>query len=311
MAMSFSQTLMKLWKFSTYLQKTCYVLLIFVIIIVISNWLKNEREGFNEISSKDFTVHKDINVFDDFYVDVYDDLMLKTGRNDFEIGEITQIEPPKEKGKLLDVGSGTGHHVALFSKSGYNAIGLDNSKAMVKKAKDNYPDNEFIHGDVLNTMLFSSGSFSHITCLYFTIYYIKDKNKFFRNCFQWLNPGGFLVIHLVDREKFDPIIPAANPFPIFSPQKYADERITTSDVKFDKFDYKCKFDLHGDIATMNETFKYKENDNIRQNEHTLYMNSQKSILSMAKTEGFILHSKIDMMNCQNENNFLYVLKKPH
>ena len=44
-------------------------------------------------------------------------------------------------------------------------------------------------------------------------------------------------------------------------------------------------------------------------EHVLYMNTQKEILSIAKNIGFILHSKIDMVKCHNENQYLYVLKK--
>lgn len=303
-------SLMKLWKNSTLLQKSFYVMLILIIIVILTKWLSNEKEGFKDISNKEFIIHKDINVFDKFYVSVYDDLMHRTGRNDFEIGEITQVQPSKDEGKLLDVGSGTGHHVAAFSKKGFIATGVDMSQAMVDKAKENYPDNDFIKGDVMDSMLFNPSSFTHITCLYFTIYYMKDKNRFFNNTYEWLKPGGFLIIHLVDREKFDPIIPAANPFTILSPQNYADKRITTSVVKFDDFDYKCKFDLVGDVATINETFKNKNNENIRQNEHTLYMNSQKNILSMAKSAGFILHSKIDMIECQHDNNYLYILKKP-
>jgi hypothetical protein len=38
-------------------------------------------------------------------------------------------------------------------------------------------------------------------------------------------PGGTLIVHIVDREKFDPMLPAANPLYIVSPQKYAKERI--------------------------------------------------------------------------------------
>ena len=124
-------------------------------------------------------------------------------------------------------------------------------------------------------------------------------------------PGGFLILHLVDRENFDPIIPAAKPIYIVSPQKYTDKRITNSVVKFDKFDYKCNFDLNGDVATINETFKDKENESVRQNEHKLYMESQKTILSMAKEAGFILHSKVDMIKCQYDSQYLYILQKPN
>ena len=40
------------------------------------------------------------------------------------------------------------------------------------------------------------------------------------------------------------------------------------------------------------------------------METQKEILSMAKDAGFILNEKIDMMKCQYENQFIYILQKP-
>ena len=304
-------SLLKIWNHSTFLQKVCYVLLIVVALMIISRWLRITKEGFKDTSNKEFVINKNQDVFDDFYVSVYDDLMHNVGKNNFEIGEITEIEAITDKNTLLDVGSGTGHHVAAFSQKGIKATGVDISQAMVNKAKENYPQGDFKQGDVMNTMLFTPNSFSHITCLYFTIYYLEDKRRFFKNCIDWLMPGGFLILHLVDRENFDPIIPAAKPIYIVSPQKYADKRITNSVVKFDKFDYKCNFDLNGDVATINETFKDKENESVRQNEHKLYMESQKTILSMAKEAGFILHSKVDMIKCQYDSQYLYILQKPN
>lgn len=304
-------SLLKIWNHSTFLQKVCYVLLIVVALMILSRWLRITKEGFKDTSNKEFVINKNQDVFDDFYVSVYDDLMHNVGKNNFEIGEITEIEAITDKNTLLDVGSGTGHHVAAFSQKGIKATGVDISQAMVNKAKENYPQGDFKQGDVMNTMLFTPNSFSHITCLYFTIYYLEDKRRFFKNCIDWLMPGGFLILHLVDRENFDPIIPAAKPIYIVSPQKYADKRITNSVVKFDKFDYKCNFDLNGDVATINETFKDKENESVRQNEHKLYMESQKTILSMAKEAGFILHSKVDMIKCQYDSQYLYILQKPN
>lgn len=306
--MNYFNSIQKIWKKLTILEKIFYILLILITIIILSKLLKKNVEGFEDPSNTEFITHKDNNIFDKFYVSIYDDLMLRTGKNDFEIGEITQTQLSRES-KLLDIGSGTGHHVASFSKAGVDATGVDISQDMVNKAKNNYPENNFIQGDVLNTMLFTPETFTHITCLYFTIYYIKDKELFLKNCIDWLKPGGYIIIHLVDRNNFDPIIPTANPFPIFSPQKYSEKRITTSEVKFDKFDYKCNFNLVGDVANMDETFKYKDKNKIRKNENVLYMNTQKEILSIAKNIGFILHSKIDMVKCHNENQYLYVLKK--
>lgn len=310
MTISIQQT-QKIWNHSTLLQKVCYVLLIVIVLIIIAKWLRITKEGFKDTSKKEFVIHTDKDIYDDFYVSVYDDLMHNVGKNNFEIGEITQVEPEPDNSTLLDIGSGTGHHVAAFAQKGIKATGVDISQAMVKKAKENYPEGDFRQGDVMDTLLFTPSSYSHITCLYFTIYYIEDKKRFFSNCMEWLLPGGFLILHLVDRENFDPIVPAAKPIYLVSPQKYADKRITNSVVKFDKFDYKCNYEFNGDVAKMVETFKDKENENVRQNEHKLFMEPQKTILSMAKNTGFMLHSKVDMVKCQYTSQYLYILQKPN
>ena len=71
-----------------------------------------------------------------------------------------------------------------------------------------------------------------------TIYYIKDKKALFKNCFNWLMPGGYLSLHLVNRDKFNPILRSANPLMMVSPQKYAKTRITESIIQFNDFHYK-------------------------------------------------------------------------
>ena len=167
--------------------------------------------------------------------------------------------------------------------------------------------------DALKPMAFSPNSFTHITCLYFTIYYIENKHAFFQNCFNWVIPGGHLVLHLVDKENFDPIIPAGDPFNLVSPQKYTKNRITSTVVKFDQFDYKSNFELipNNTTAIMSETFKDKKNGAIRKYEHNFYMPSQKKILSTAKDVGFVLSSKIDMIKSQYSYQYIYILQKPN
>ena len=41
--------------------------------------------------------------------------------------------------RVLDIGSGHGHHVKEFSKKGVKVKGIDKSQAMVKRAKKTYP----------------------------------------------------------------------------------------------------------------------------------------------------------------------------
>ena len=182
---------------------------------------------------------------------------------------------------------------------------------MIKKAHENFPNSNFQVGDALDNSLFKMNSLTHVLCLYFTIYYFKDKRHFFDNVMDWLMPGGFLIVHLVDRETFDPILPPGNPLYIVSPQKYAKERITKTKVTFDDFVYNANFDLDekNNIATFGEKFKFKDG-RTRKQEQKLYMEDTSTIVNTAQECGFILHGKIDMVKCAYENQYLYIFIKP-
>ena len=296
--------------------KITIVMAIFLVMIVLINANKSIKEGF--VFQQKYVEKKGDAVFDDFYVSIYDDLVYSELKNEFELGEIVNKTSPTSSSKFLDIGSGTGHHVKALKNRGFDVIGIDKSDAMIKASKENFPDINVRVGDAMNAMEFQPGEFTHITCLYFTIYYIKDKATFFANCINWLKPGGYLILHLVDKETFDPVVPAANPFIVYSPQYYSKDRIKTSNVVFNNFSYKGQFDPRGadmgifpnDFVIYREIFKDSSNGNVRENTHQLYMESQKNILSKARNAGFIENAQIDMAGCQYENQYLFILQKP-
>lgn len=307
-------------KFINKLKKISYLEIVFIILLIaliIVFLFKPNREGFIE-EKKEFIRKTGNDVFDDFYIDIYDDLLYNNNKNLFEIARV--VDNNYDNAEILDIGSGTGHHVNLLNNDNNTVIGIDNSPAMINIAKQNYPDLDFRLANALDSMQFPANSFTHITCFYFTIYYIKDKKQFLENCFKWLKPHGELILHLVNINKFDPIIPVANPFVVVSPQSYVDDRITESKVTFNNFNYKSDFqldktvDIHSFInkpnAIFKETFKFNNGKKARINEHNLYMSSQQYILSLAREIGFILKSQVEMDSIQYENNYLYTLVKP-
>lgn len=304
---------------TTLLHKILYFLAFLICMSLIFNYGRQRVEGFEQPKTNEFKTTSDVSeIYDDFYATIYDDLVFNKNKNDYEIGKWLENTRPDNQSVVLDIGSGTGHHVSSLKAHGYKAIGIDVSPSMIKKAKETYPDLNFKLADVLDRNIFQEQSFTHITCFYFTLYYIQNKQQFFDNCIHWLTPGGFLAVHIVNRDKFDPIIPAGNPFNIISPQKYAKKRITTTTVKFDEFEYKSNFVIKETIesveepnAIMKETFKTIKNGNVRQNEHKLYMLTQAEILDIAKRAGFIIESKIDMIECQYDSQYIYILQKPN
>ena len=302
----------KIYNKFTLLQHLLFTLIIAIIFCQIYKaFIPSNKEGFID-EGKKFITHSGKDIYDDYYANIYDQLVLSEYKNTYEISEIINITEPNTHSKILDIGSGTGHHVGELSKKNLSVIGIDNSESMINTSKENYPDCDFKKLDALSSMIFPANSFTHVLCLYFTIYYFKDKKVLFENSFNWLMPGGHLVVHLVDREKFDPILPAANNLHIVNPQDHAKERITNSTVIFDNLKYKANFNYQPskNISTFLETFQNNDGGKIRQNEHTLYMPTQKEILAIAKSVGFILSSKIDLAVTQYEHQYLYVLQKP-
>ena len=293
------------------------VLIFVVLFLIIYMLFKNEiekKEGFS-IETTEFTF-KDgkSQVYDNFYVNIYDQLLYNDVKNDYEIKQIVNNTKPDEKSIILDIGSGTGHHVAALADKNFKVIGVDVSQDMVNKAKEMYPKLDFMQGDVNNAMTFQPQSFTHILCLYFTIYYIQDKLQFFRNCMNWLMGGGYLVIHLVDKYMFDTMVPPANPLLLLTPQRYAENRITKSKVTFDDFQYISNFEINeqDNTAKFVESFKNKNSGKVfRKQEHDLYMEPYKEILAIAKDAGFIVQGKIDMLQSGYEYQYLFVLVKPN
>ena len=307
-----------IFKHTTLLHKTLYLLGLIIALCLMFNYGKLQVEGFEE-KTNEFKMNTEVtDIYNDLYLSIYDNLVFSKNKNDFEVGSLIKQTNPNEQSYILDIGSGTGHHISSFKAHGLNSIGIDVSPSMIKMAKKTYPDLNFKLGNVMDKSLFPDQTFTHITCFYFTIYYIQNKQLFFSNCMHWLKPGGYVVIHLVNRDLFDPIIPAGNPFYIVSPQKYAKKRITNTTVHFDTIEYKSDFNIKNTVnsetspnAILTEVMKNKKNGNVVKNEHNFYMSTQADIINIAKEIGFIVLSKIEMTKCQYENQYIYFLQKPN
>ena len=178
-----------------------------------------------------------------------------------------------------------------------------------------YPNIELKHGNVLDSMAFEHSTFTHILCTYFTIYYIENKSLFFQNCYHWLKPNSYLVLHLADLSNFNQIIPMGIPNSLNNTPQYNKHRVVNTLTVFTDFKYKAYYTIpiekDNNNATLIESFTDNITQNVRQNEHTLYMEPINKILNMARRAGFSLIKTIHMKNINNdENQFLYFFHRP-
>lgn len=268
-----------------------------------------DRENF--ISSKhNFNKFTDEDIFDEFYVDFYDKTYVEKERINFE-KTITLSLINDNKTKILDIGCGTGQFVnQLHDNNRIFVKGVDISEKMLLKAKQKYPKNEFVKKNCSDSLNFYQDEFNIITLLYFTIYYFPNKEQLIENCFKWINPGGYLILHLVNLNKFDPSGEGLN-------ENSEKKSISIQDNDFNyssKFiidkSKECKTNDNYSNITYKEYFKFNNNKTVRMNEHNLYGTSQRLILSMALEKGFILREQKHMKDIGASYQYLYILQKP-
>jgi len=338
------ETVCDLYKHTSPWGRVLIFFLLFAVIFFISKSFNKsqKKEGFesnfsylshdiaSELNSMDLSLNTKFSVkssmsdiYDDFYANIYDDLLYYNFKNKYEIGTFITNTNPTSESIILDIGSGTGHFVGNLASKGYIIKGIDISPSMIRKAKQNYPEfaNNFIHGDVVDINIVKPNSLTHINCMDFTIYYMQNKSMFFQNCMNWLMSGGYLLVHMVDKNNFNYTIPSSGLFnnDKNSSKQMGTTRIIQNKVNIPKYnmEYSSTFEINSDIkqATINETFKKLVHDNqlVRKNTHTLYMESIDEINNMALNEGFILQGIIDMGNIENtrQSQYIYVFTKPN
>lgn len=297
-------------------------MLLIIIIIAIINYLfrlseppKKIPEGFSQ--NAPFILKTDLEIYDDFYAEVYDGITERDKSCHRELFEIIKMtEPDTKNSTILDIGSGTGCVVNQLTEAGYNVYGIDKSKSMIEFSETKYPNSNFISADIVDTMTFEKNLFTHILCNNFTIYEIFDKITFFRNCYFWLKPNGYLVLHLVDKDRFnakkfkDSLMDLTALYKKYNFSQQ--EKRTETSAEFIDFEYTGNYEIksNSSIVIFKETFIDKETNNIRQNENTLMMDSIEDILRVASNAGFVIHGKTNMKACNgDENQYIYVLER--
>ena len=236
-------------------------ILIFVLLIVkIPDTYRNSHEGFTQVSP--FIAKSDSAIYDTFYANVYDTLHDPNTTSKADYSKIVELtRPSRSSSVFLDIGSGTGHLVNRLHQNGYSVYGIDPTT-------------------------YDHGMFSHITCMDQTIYHIDDKHRFFRNCYSWLMPNGFLVLHLLDKGR----------------------SIKDKAVEFVDFKYNRNHEHKDDgRVIVKEQFVDDVLKNVRQNELTLYMEPLAHIVKMALENGFVAHAQVNVQG--DDSQYIYIFER--
>lgn len=282
----------------------------------ITLWVSGQ-EGFENEGS--VTYEDATEIYDDVYASIYDLLwnpqdMIKYQQVSMQ--DISLADWNTKNVHVLDMACGTGPHATWFKNLGVDYTGVDISESMLKKARENTPTATFQKGDITQVHLFPQKSMTHCILMGFSIYQFQNPKIISDNAYQWLQPGGYFIVHLVDPDKYDPLHDLASPFAAFSVQKYSLERQTASNVFFDKFKYTGRLNKKSDEdkATYEETFSYYDkNDNngskYRENKHHWNMPSKERMIDIFKTSGFRHVENVDLVRCAKEYQYVCYFTK--
>ena len=147
---------------------------------------------------------------------------------------------------------------------------------MIEKSKSMY-SYLIVHENDVKTQWHLIGNLTHITCMNFTLYHIQKKG-FFRNCYYWLMPNSYLILHLVNKNKYDTTIPVAcSENPQNTVKKGEKHTLIllisiTLVVLISKKTRRLSKEKFTDSAT----------NHVRENELTLYMEDLETIVALVK-----------------------------
>jgi ubiquinone/menaquinone biosynthesis C-methylase UbiE len=94
--------------------------------------------------------------------------------------------------QLLDVGCGTGHHVAQFREHGFAVSGVDGSPDMLAQARALNPTVDFRQADV-DALPFADNTFDFIVCIE-VLRYVPDPARCIGEMARVLKPGGCALV---------------------------------------------------------------------------------------------------------------------
>jgi SAM-dependent methyltransferase len=322
------------------MEKILNRIIIFIVLILVTSLLgyffksseeDTIEENFADIGDEHRVTRKTpYEIYDKFYSSIYDELFLNKLKNEFEIYniELNTIKEPKQKSlikkediRFLDIGCGTGKHLEILLKKGYKCDGVDLSPSMLKVAKKNIAkylpnfDSKLIEADITHdTSVLSSRKYSHVTCMFFTIYYIKDVTKLFKSIHDSLKHGGYMCIHLVNKQKFDPVLEKSSNklIPLFNPQKHSATRVTKSKLVFNKFNYISDWIIKENSMDVefHEQFIFKKQDRrLIKNEHKFFMRNIPYYTGLAKKCGFELIRVVDLLPVGHDNSYIFIFRR--
>ena len=286
-----------------------YISIILSVYIFFAFIFNNKKyvENFDPSEYKD--------AFSEFYAMLFDKVFSENDMYKAEVGMISKfidnnrVNPNVEKDeiKILDAGSGAGRHMQYISQK-YNTIGCDRSRNMNRRNKLKNPIADIREKDLNDFEAFKEGEFSHILCLKDTLYHNpqKDWNNILSNFYYWLQPGGYLIIHIFDPAKLDP---APRNFSQFTDDEQKRKHAVTHFKNFTHDAWWTKSESTKNKYYYNELVLGKNQDK-KVFKNRLYMPPKDEVLKEINNNIFKLESIEHLEDIEIYDHEIYYFRKP-
>jgi SAM-dependent methyltransferase len=203
------------------------------------------------------------------------------GENIFPALKLIAGDKLLDKANILDLCCGTGHLAKVLIGKGYSVTGIDGSKEMLRYAKENTPDAEFILKDarnfrfppVYNAVFSTFDALNHVMTL-------KGLEQVFNNVFACLISGGIFIFDMTMKYHFETRMKAYN-------------KVTEKPEYL--FTMRCDYNEENKVGEFHCTFFQPEGQNWKRSDVCLYQTwypceDVKSALEKAGFTGIRTHS---------------------
>lgn len=227
----------------------------------------------------------------------------------YDIEKLKSVTDVNENSTILDAGCGPGRHLEQIIKlcPGTMVEGVDRSKNMVKRAMIRNPGAEVTTASLTGPGLYKPSSLTHIFALHETLNHNTpaEINKILSNFYNWLKPGGYLAVHLLDPKNLDP-----GPRE-FSQYFKAPDGSRHSLTYFEAFTHEAWWEKEKGRPNM---YRYCEkftfpNKKVKIKTHQLWIPARQDMASLIMNNGFRLREIIDMDGVEAPDFSLYVFRR--
>lgn len=205
-----------------------------------NDYLNDKLEGFENSKGKVKTIDNTKEFFDNFYLERIDQAYYPESKNLCRCSDLYKSAYlriyPNNKTRTLLVGTNTGRYLDALTGICPEVTGITQYPELKDMASRMAPKAKVLLGDAArDDELFDKSTFTHVIFEDRSLYEFIDHNerkKALENVINWLEPGGRLILRVVDREKFDPMVPTSVPIRGLNIQNYLNKRKQDSRVYF-------------------------------------------------------------------------------